>query len=114
MSASPSLNDIDSIITEKVKKMLPSVAGLIAEQVQQAQAKANPTEPQKNTDELEVATEDCSATVNEFVDPLIKQHVQVQCLSKVMLNGRIAFVMDSIDGGRYAVYVPDTRQRISV
>ena len=82
--------------------------------MKQMQAEAVPTIPEKNADEQEAASEECKATVKEAVDPLVKQHVQLQCLWKVTLNGKIAFVMDSKADGRYAVFVPVSKQRISI
>ena len=60
-----------------------------------------------------LAASECAAE-KELVDPLVKQHVQLQCLSKTTLNGSIAFVMDRKPEGRYAVYAPATKQRLSI
>jgi len=98
MSAIPSLSDIDSLVAKKIQNMVPSVAGLIAEQVKQSQAMARSPEAEKDAAELEVPDQDCNATVKEVVDPLVHQHVQLQYLSKVTLNRKIAYVLDSITG----------------
>lgn len=57
---------------------------------------------------------ECNPDEKEAVDPLVKQHVQLQCFSKTTLNGNIAFVMDYKAEGRFAVFVPATKQRLSI
>jgi len=47
-------------------------------------------------------------------DRFIKQYVQMQCCSKNEFNGNLGFVLGSLDGGRYAVFVPGCMQRISI
>lgn len=109
----PARKDIESIVAEKVQVLLPSVAGFIAERMKQMQVEADMSASEKNADEQAPANVECAAE-KEAVDPLVKQHVQLQCLRKVTLNGNIAFVMDSKPEGRYAVYVPAAKQRLSI